>query len=194
MSGLINSNVTVSRRHRSSLAVAVAVLAAALMLSVPATAQDPYNYTASLSVLVGGPLDASEPDPGLGNAGFQAAFSFISAPRTHVGIRLGRVGFSEELSNLRDPDLTFVNVGGEYRYQESYYQSGLFLGLGVYQLEGDTENGSDDRTAIGVALGATGDFPITRKLSFIADVSVHWADLGEASFFAFVNLGLGYHF
>ncbi|REK03637.1 MAG: hypothetical protein DWQ36_18995 [Acidobacteria bacterium] len=183
--------------QRRRLAPVTVTLCAALLLALvgPASAAESHNFTASLFGTVGGPLDVSGDDPGLGQTGFQLGFAWLTQPKTQVGVRVGQVTMDgEQLEGLFDPELLYATIGGEYRYRETYYESGVFLGLGVYSLEGIAGGASVDDSSLGINLGVTGDFPLTRKLSFLAEVSVHSADLDYAQLFAFAHLGLAYHF
>lgn len=144
---------------------------------------------------LGGALGVEEPDPGIGNTGFQAGFSWVVQPQTNVVTRIGRLDFSgEQLEGLFDPTLTFVTIGGEYTYQESYYKSGIFLGVGFYDLDGQAVAGPSDDSSVGVVLGVSGDFPLTSSLSFVAELSAHYADLDRVQLFGFFHAGIAFHF
>ena len=164
-----------------------------LWLASPSVSQEK-SFTASLQGSLGGALGADEPDPGLGNLGFHLGFSWVVQPQTNVVARAGRIDFSDRLETVLDPELTYVTIGGEYTYQESYYKSGVYLGVGIYNLEGRITGDSFDDTSVGVVLGITGDFPITAKFSFVAELSAHYADLDTTQFFGFLHAGLAFHF
>ena len=67
--------------------------------------------------------------------------------------------------------LRFVVAGGEYRFLESFYESGLFIGLGAYELEGTNLVGaSDSESGAGLVLGATGEFEINRRVGFLIEL------------------------
>ena len=181
--------------QRLGLAVLLALTSAAL-----ASAQETHSFSASLQGSLGGALGADEPDPGLGNIGLHLGFSWVTQPRTSVLVRLGQVKFSDEqLERLFDPELSYAAIAGQYTYGETYYVSGLFLGIGLYNLEGLLVAGegagqSADDTSIGVVFGVTGDFPITRRFSFVAELTAHYADLDETQLFAFAHAGVAFHF
>jgi hypothetical protein len=159
-------------------------------------AQQLHTFTASASGIIGGPFDADGEDPGLDHTGYQLAFSWSTWDNTRVGVRAARLAFSDELvDDVFDPDLTFVTVAGEYHFNESFYRSGLYLGLGLYQMEGLVGAETQDDAAIGLVLGATGDFPMTERLSIIVEISGHYADLDlGARFFGFLTAGVAFHF
>jgi hypothetical protein len=184
----------VNRTLRFGLKIAVA---AALLAAVPgaAAAQRLYNFSVSALGGIGGATDAN-PGGGIGNPSYQLGFAVVTEPGTLVGLRLGTIDFgSNQVGNLVDASLNYLTVAGEYRFQESYFDSGLYLGLGGYQLKGTRPGGgSNDKTAIGLALGATGEFTLSRRLGVLIELSGHYSDLDEAKFFGMIHGGLIFHF
>lgn len=176
----------------------VAAIAMALALLVPgaAHAQETYTFTVGLLGGLGGSLDADVGDE-LDNTSFQLNLGMVFEPSDHLVVRIGRLGLDsgDRFEDLTDADLTYLTIGGEYRYRHAYYDSGVYLALGGYRLEGTDLGGVDqDETAVGVALGVTGDFPITRWLSFQIELSGHYADLDRANVFAMGHAGVAVHF
>ncbi|MFP3939496.1 MAG: outer membrane beta-barrel protein [Acidobacteriota bacterium] len=178
------------------LPAAAAALAVALLFSAPAAAQETYTFTAGVLGGIGGSTDA-EPGDGLDNGSFQLDLGVVFQPQNHLVARIGRLGLggSDRFADLVDADLTYATIGGEYRYRHSYYDSGLYLALGAYRLEGDLPaGGEEDETAVGLALGVTGEFPINRWLGVQLEVSGHYADFDRAQVFAMGHAGLVVHF
>lgn len=164
------------------LATALALLAG----SVSAAAQERYSYSVSLGPALGGSLDE-----GLGNTGLKGSFSWRTQPRTSVGIRFGSFDLSgEQVGSLVDPTLRYATISGEYHFQELYYQSGVFFGLGLYQLG----NGVDSEEGAGLTLGVSGDFPINERFSIVVELSGHYADIDAASTFGTLSAGVAYRF
>jgi hypothetical protein len=181
-------------QHHRRLGTGI-LLVALLLLPGAARAQEPYTFTVGLLGGLGGSLDA---DPGndLGNTGFQLNLAMITEPRTHVGVRAGKLALDSEerFGSLTDADLSYVTVAGEYRFPEAYYESGIYAGLGGYRLEG-TRGGKDrSETAAGLAVGVTGEFRVTRWLAVLVELSGHYADFDEAQFFAMGHGGIAIHF
>jgi hypothetical protein len=170
-----------------------------LALALPGTAgaQVLDSYTLSLSGGLGGSFDA-DPDPGLSNTTVQLGFSMALDKSTLFVARVGQLDLDdpEGFGSLTGADLTYVTVGGEYRLRRSLYDSGLFLGLGGYRLEGThrATGASEDDTALGIVLGVSADFPITRRISILSELSGHYADLDEAQFFGMLHVGVALHF
>lgn len=173
----------------------LALLAALLLLPGAAGAQELYTFTAGLMGGLGGSFDA-EPGDDLGNTGFQLNLTMVTEPRTHVGFRLGQLSLDSEdrFGSLSDADLSYVTVAGEYRFPQSYYESGVYLGLGGYRLEGNRGSRDEQDTSVGLALGVTGEFKVTRWLGVLIELSGHYADLDEAQFFAMGHGGIAVHF
>lgn len=178
-----------------------ALLRVALLLglvsSTAVQAQDLYTFSLGVMGGVGGSLDA-DPGDDLGNLGLQLNASFVTAPRTFLGIRVGQLALdeSERFGTLADAGLTYATIAGEYRYSYSFYESGLYLGLGGYRLTGDDAFDGSDRTdtSFGLTLGLTGEFEMTRRLGLVAEIAGHWADFDEAQLFVTGHVGVAFHF
>lgn len=188
------SFVQIAARAAMAALLTVATLAAA----APAAAQvqETYTYTGSLFAGLAGSTDA-DPGDGVDNAALQLGFNFVTKPRTQLALRLGRfdLGSDDRFGGLRDAQLTYLTAGAQYRLNEGYYESGVFAGLGIYDLDGTAVTAdADSETAVGVHLGVLGDFTITRRLSFLIELSGHYVDFREASFFAMGMAGVGFHF
>ena len=173
----------------------LALLAALFLLPGAARAQELYTFTAGLMGGIGGSVDA-DPGDDLGNTGFQLNLSMVTEPRTHVGFRLGELTLDSEerFGSLTEAELSYVTVAGEYRFPQSYYESGLYIGLGGYRLEGNRGSQDESDTAVGLNIGVTGEFRITRWLGVLVELSGHYADLDEAQFFGMGHAGLAIHF
>jgi hypothetical protein len=152
--------------------------------------------TVSLLGGIGGSGDA-DPGSGFGNPAFQAGFSLVTEPQTAVGVRLGRLDLSSEerFGELRDAQLDYGQIGGEYRFHEGYYDSGIYLGLGGYRLRGDRADGRESsETALGGELGLLGDFALTRNLAVRVELSGHYVLFDDARLFAMAQAGLALRF
>jgi hypothetical protein len=179
------------QHHRLRLTL----LAALLLLPGAARAQELYTFTAGLLGGIGGSFDA-DPGDDLGNTGFQLNLTMVTEPRTQVGFRLGQLALDSQdrFGSLSDAELSYVTVAGEYRFPQSYYESGLYLGLGGYRLEGNRGSQDESDTSIGLTLGVTGEFKVTRWLGVLIELSGHYADLDEAQFFGMGHGGVAIHF
>ncbi len=160
------------------------------LLPTASSAQQPSTYTAGLAVGIGGATDA-DPSTGYDDFGFQAFFAMEVQSYTQFVTRLGRLSLDSKDSTV-DGDLTYLTVAGEYTFNAGSYESGLFLGLGYYDLSTNFLAGDD--SALGLTLGTTGDFRLTDRLSLYIELSGHWADLDYAQFFVMGLAGVAYHF
>ena len=169
----------------------------ALGLLAPGVAQAQL-HTYSVGVLggIGGSFDSS-PGDSYSNPSYQLNLSMVTETRTQVGLRLGKINLDKDpfFGSLHDAGLTYATISGEYRYQESYYESGLFIGLGAYRLSGTNALGrSDDQTSVGLTAGVTGEIPVTRRLGILLEVSGHYVNLREAKLYGIAHGGLTWHF
>ena len=180
-----------------SISRLVLILAAVLSFLAPTTvsAQDHYTYTLSGLAGFGGSLDAD--DSGLGNQSFGLGLSLLREDRVHIGLRLVELDFDaqDEIGSLRDVSLQYLTAGGEYRFLESFYESGLFLGLGLYELEGlDSDGLRQSETSVGLVLGVTGEFEINRRFGFLLEFMGHVTNLDDSNLFATGHAGIAAHF
>lgn len=170
------------------------VLVVLLLAPSALVAQNADTFSASVLGGLGGALD-EEPDAGVTNPSFQLGFAWQTDDNTRVGLRLGQLDFgSETVNTVREGDLTYFTLAGEYRFTESYYESGLYLGVGGYRLEGVEGLTPFDDTAIGLAAGVTGEFTVTRRWAILVELSAHYADLDRIQIFAMAHGGVTYRF
>lgn len=179
--------------------VALALLAAVLAggFAAPlAAADESYTFTLALLGGVGGGIDA-EPDPGLGESSLLLQAGMFTEARTLVSVRAGRLEIEgdEGFGRFDNAELEFINIAGEYRFAQSFYDYGVYLGVGYYSLEGDLRIGGREKESdLGLALGITGDFDITPHFSIVGEISAHYAFIDEASIYGMGHVGLAVHF
>jgi len=174
----------------------LALLTGLLVIPGSVQAQETYSFTVAGLGGVGGSPDA-EPGDDLSNTGYQVNLGMVTDARTHVAVRVGQLGLDKDefFGSLRDAELTYATFAGEYRFNEGWYDSGVYLGLGGYRLEGLDFGGRDSEdTAIGLALGFTGEFKVNQWLGVLLELSGHWADFDESQIFGMAHGGLAVHF
>lgn len=181
-----------NRRLRGRLLMALSLL---LLPAAASAQQEVYNYTVGLLGAVGGSFDAN-PGDNLGNTGFQVNLGYVTEPGTHLVVRAGRLGLdkSEFFGSLTDAEMKYVTIGGEYRYHESVYDSGVYVALGGYRLEGDNGVRRSTEDTWGVSVGVTGELPIRRWLGLQVEFSGHYANFRDAQFFGMAHGGVVLHF
>lgn len=174
----------------------VLVLSVALLLAPACVgAQELYTYTIGALGGIGGSLDA-DPGKGFDNTGLQLNLSMITERNTMAGLRVGRLPLDSDDSfgSFQDAELSYITVGGEYRFQQSYYDSGVFLSLGGYRLDGTRGGKDDEETSAGLSIGFTGEFRINRWLGVLVELSGHYVDFDEEQLFGMAHGGLSFHF
>ncbi len=163
-----------------------------LLLPAAAAARESHSFKFALMGGLGGATDA-EPDVDLDNAGFQLMFAMTTDSDVNFAIRAGRLDMEAgEGSGLFDSELTYVTLTGEYMVTAGYYESGLFFGIGVYDLD-DTPL-IEGESALGITLGVSGDFRLSDRFSFLAEFSGHYADFDRANVFLMGHAGLAFKF
>ena len=182
-------------RHHRLLARLLLILGL-LLLPAAAGAQELYSYSVGVFGVLGGSVDA-DPGDSLTNTGFQVNFEVVTQPHTHLVLRTGRLGLDEDelFGSLQEAELNYATLGGEYRTKGEYYDSGIYVALGGYRLEGIDSSGDDSReSSWGLSIGATGEFPIKRWFGIQAELSGHYIDFDEEQFFAMGAAGVVFHF
>jgi hypothetical protein len=167
-----------------------------LLLPAIGGAQELYTYTVGVLGGIGGSFDA-DPGGSFGNKGFQLNLGLVTEPYTHLVLRTGKLALDRDrlFGTLSGADMKYVTIGGEYRYSERFYESGVFAALGAYQLNGTQASGRDVRDQTwGVSVGFTGELPIKPWLGVQAELSGHYVNFKEAQFFAMAHAGVVFHF
>jgi hypothetical protein len=166
-------------------------------MPAPAMGQD-YTWTLSLMGGLGGALRGG----GGSGAGYQAGFGLQFEPQANVWVKVGQMDFDtgSDIGDLADGTASYVTVGGEYQFAESYYDSGIFIGLGAYDLESRRRLAPgilgpvESETSMGLVLGATGEFKITPSFVFLVEFSGHVLDSGDLRVLGTAHAGFGLHF
>ncbi len=176
--------------------VTAGTLAGWLALASAVSAQDSYAFTVALWGGVGGAFDT----PGkqeLGESAYQVSLAMLTDDRTLTVARIGSIAFASDGagSSNRDLRLEFVNLAGEYRFRQPAYDYGFFLGIGAYRVRDAPTNASGDgESALGLALGFTGDFDLSRHLSIVAELDYHYTFLDEFNSYGAALGGIAIHF
>jgi hypothetical protein len=171
-------------------------LAAAVGAGSPALAYDDYTFTAAVMGGLGGSLDVAREDPFDASA-LQIAFGMLTQERTFVVLRAGRLEFDRDhlFAGRFGNEVEYVNVAGEYRFRQPSYDLGLFLGVGDYRASGSPVGDAQaEEEVLGFTLGVTGDFDVTRRLSFVAELDLHYALFDDANLYGAALAGLAVHF
>jgi hypothetical protein len=175
-----------------STRVLMIVLALVLGAAGSASAQ---NSVFSLA-LSGGFAGSLDEDTGFSNATFQARFAIETAQHQFLAFRLGRMDYSgASFSLLTEATIDYLTVAGEYMFTEGNYESGFFLGLGLYDVTGVQVDGKDgNQASIGIIVGAAGEFDVAESWFVYGEAAFHYVNLDAAQMFADVQIGLGFRF
>jgi len=174
-------------QKRSLVVLCLAMMA--LGTSYKAEAEDSgYDFTLGLLGGVGG----TEETDSYSEPSFEILGGMELYPRAFFMVRLGQIQLDEKSGALPEGDLRYLTVSTEYRIPAGFYDSGLFIGLGYYDLRSD--NGFTDETAFGVNLGVTGDIPLGKHLSVLIELSGHYADLDATQVLLMGHAGIAVHF
>lgn len=174
--------------QKRSLVVAwLAVMA--LAMSPKAEAADS-GYDFSLGLLGG--VGGTEETDSYTQPGFELLGAMELYPRTYFVVRVGQLAIDQDGGALPEGDLGYVTVATEYRNPAGFYNSGLFVGLGYYNLQSD--DSLIDESAFGLNLGVTGDIPLGQHLSVMIELSGHYADLDTTQILLMGHAGLVLHF
>ncbi len=173
-----------------------------LALALPAAGAAQKLYTFNVAVLggVGGSFD--EDQAGFTNSSFQLDLGSVIEDRTLVSARLGRLdyGTGELLGSISDAEITYLVLGAEYHNPPGFFthtlgESGLFVGVGGYDLSGIRPDGTEESdTTVGLTVAALGDFDIRRRVAFRLEFSGHYTLLDAAQFYLLAHAGFNFRF
>ena len=176
----------------------------ALLAFVGTAASRAQKYSQSFSGLVGVGGSFDETDAGFGNVNWQLGFTNEIAEKTHFAARLGGIHWSsgDLVGEVASPTLLYLTVAGQYwegnaSFSGSFVSPGVYIGLGVYNLDGEDAAGeSVSETAPGLAIGLTGDIDLNQKrtISLRLEFAAHYAALDAAQLFGNALVGVAYHF
>ena len=176
---------TLLRQSRCSLLLALLVCS---LVALPSQAQNLNTYSVGLMLGLGGSAE-STPDTGVDNFTFEGFFSYKLDRDSLFRVRVGQMDLETDIG---ETELNYVTLSGEYLISAGSYESGLFLGLGFYDVGSGA--GFLDDNALGLTLGVTGDFFLTDNFSALVQFSGHYADFDGTQFFVAGHVGLAYHF
>lgn len=175
-------------RHSRFIILAFCTLSALVLFPASSEAQGGREFTIGLLLGAGGSVE-STPDTGLGNLAIEGLFSYKIDRYSLFRARVGQLDLESDLGST---ELSYLTLGGEYLVPGGNYVSGLFLGLGFYDVA--SGGGFADDTALGLTAGVTGDFRLNDQFSLLVELSGHYADLETSQFFAAGHVGLVFHF
>jgi len=178
---------------------ALLLLASLLVCAAPAVAQ-----TSEFGFLLGGSKRLISHTDEANGLGISDSFKFSNSnrevfygvqldPGTFFKIRLGQIegplafqynaaDGSRARTDIHKGTVEHADAIVDYRFSEPFGTTGLFAGLGLYRQRGTltdpaipvTQQGVQTETNFGLQGGVNGDFPITKRTGFIAELTYHW--------------------
>lgn len=178
---------------------AATLIAVSLVLSAPLLAQESqfgilFGGSKRVTAKVSG-TKAINDELSLGNSVREIFYAVPLDPITYFKIKAGkitaagafRIPKTQPSSGTRDVDVRdaeIQHVDGlvEYRFDEPFGSTGLFIGGGLYRQRGDVTEvvsgvqrvRSESETDYGLNGGVNGDFPLTRHLGVVLEGTYHW--------------------
>jgi hypothetical protein len=169
--------------------------------TLPAFAQIFTGPTSEFGVMFGGSKrlasgketaandETTEPLAPLRNTGFsfrnsvkEIYYSVAIEPDTRFKIKVGEIdtpisfetrpagATANVRHNYAEGTIQHADAIVDYRFTEPYGSTGLFAGVGLYR---QTHAGEADESGYGFSGGVNGDFPITRRIGFVAEATYH---------------------
>jgi hypothetical protein len=174
------------------------LLAFFLLSAAPAFAQ-----TSQIGFLIGGSkrlISHSDQAAGLGisdnfkfsNSDRELFYAVQLDPGTFFKVRAGQIegplafqfmnGDTKARTDIPKGKVEHIDAVVDYRFSEPFGTTGIFAGLGLYRQTGTVtdaavpveQRGRTSETNYGALGGVNGDFPITRRTGFIAELTYHW--------------------
>jgi hypothetical protein len=199
--------VTAMRKHACTLAFL-------LLAAAPALAQ-----TSEFGILIGGSkrlISHSDQAQGLGisdnfkfsNSVREIYYAVQLDPGTNFKLKAGQIegpaAFQYQAAkgpariDIPKGKVEHIDALVDYRFSEPFGSTGLFAGVGLYRQRGDItdtvvpadQRGPQTETNYGFSGGVNGDFPITRRLGFVAEATYHWMNFKYRTRYVTLSGGL----
>jgi len=204
----------VTRMRKSGFA-----LAFLLLLAMPAMAQE-----SEFGLLIGGSkrlISRSDQAQGLGisdsfkfsNSVREVYYAVQLEPGTFFRIKGGQidgpvafqytpVAGGKARTDVPKGHIEHIDALIDYRFSEPFGSTGLFAGAGLYRQRATLadlavpvlQRGDQTETNYGLSGGVNGDFPITRRTGFIAELAYHWINYNYKVRYLTLSGGLRFQF
>jgi hypothetical protein len=134
-----------------------------------------FAQSSSFGFLLGGSETLEDGlDLNLGNSVREVFFSTDLELGTAFRIKAGQTD-ADDVD--RSGKIEYIQALIDYRFHEIFGSTSLFLGPALYR---HTPTGElDDETEYGLSGGVNGEFPFTRRIAFLAELSYHWVNFEE---------------
>jgi hypothetical protein len=169
----------------------------ALLASAPGSPLAAQEHIRSISLSGGLAGSIDEDSTGFSNPAFQLRFAVETSPRGNLGVRLGRMDFDDAgIGPVTEMTVDYLAVVGEYLFDEPSHDSGLFAGLGFFDLDATRVDGGrdSDEGSIGLLVGALGEFKVGERWFIYGEGFATYTGLDVAQVFATLQVGFGFRF
>jgi hypothetical protein len=160
----LQSLLIVPRMKKSAILTLLLLLAA-----VPLAAQNAVGFS-----IGGGQTWTDDFEFDFGDSVKEVYFETSLEQLTTLRLRIGRLESEIEQRDVPGPpipgDIDYVHALIGYRFYEVFGSTSLFAGPGFYRYK----FGGQDASEWGIGLGVNGIFPVTRRLSLVAELGYHW--------------------
>jgi hypothetical protein len=187
-----------------------------MLAAAPAFAQ-----TSEFGILIGGSkrlISHSDQAAGIGvsdkfkfgNSVREIYYAVQLDPGTNFKIKAGQIegpvafqylnGNTKARTDIAKGKLEHVDGIIDYRFSEAFGSTGLFGGVGLYRQRGSItdqavpvdQRGSTEETNYGFQGGVNGDFPLSRRVGFVAEAAYHWINFHYKT--RYITLSGGFRF
>ena len=164
-------------------------LAIAFLLSLPVAAQ---AQMSSLGMTFG----IAEPtadglDYNLEDTVLELYYKVPLDKGTSLRLKYGTLESELEIGDVKDTgDLQYLDLLVAYEFDETFGNSSLFAGVGMYR----QEIGDLDESDYGFAAGVNATFPVTRRFAFTSELAYHYAHFEADTGFLMLTGGIEFNF
>lgn len=146
------------------------VLCVLVLTSTSALAQ-----SASFGFMLGGAESLEDGlDLNLGNTVREVFFTTDLELGVLFRIKAGQADIDEI---DRTGKIEYLQALIDYRFHEVFGSTSLFFGPGLYRHK--PAGGLEDETEYGLSGGINGEFPFSRRVAFLAELSYHWVNFDD---------------
>lgn len=165
------------------------LFAIVFLVALPAVAQ---AQTSSLGMSIG----IAEPtadglDFNLEDTTLEIFYKVPLDKGTNLRLKYGTLESDLEIDGVKaEGDLQYLDLLVSYEFDETFGNSAFFAGIGMYRQEIDDLDESD----YGFAAGVNATFPVTRRMSFLTELSYHYAHFEADTSFVMLTGGIEFNF
>jgi hypothetical protein len=101
----------------------------------------------------------------------------------------------EGFGSVTHATIDYLTVSGEYLFEDAFGESGIFIGLGLFDQSGIFEDARDaSESGLGLVIGAVGEYRLADRWYLLGEVGFAFTNLDVAQLFLDLQLGIGFRF